>query len=67
LLAGVNPLVPRLKKIWADGAYIGQELARWCEERGGWELEIVERSRVDTEGFADVGPIDGLWSGRSDG
>jgi putative transposase len=67
LLAGVNPLVPRLKKIWADGAYSGQELARWCEERGGWELEIVERSRVDTEGFADVGPIDGLWSGRSDG
>jgi putative transposase len=56
-----------LKKIWADGAYSGQELARWCEERGGWELEIVERSRVDTEGFADVGPIDGLWSGRSDG
>jgi putative transposase len=52
LLAGVNPLVPRLKKIWADGAYSGQELARWCEERGGWELEIVERSRVDTEGFA---------------
>jgi putative transposase len=39
-----------LKKIWADGAYGGKELARWCEERGGWELEIVERDR-EAEGF----------------
>jgi putative transposase len=53
LLVGLNnPLVLRLKKIWADGAYSGEELARWCEERGGWELEIVDRSRADTEGFA---------------
>src|SRR5947209_2677059 len=36
LLAGLNPLVPRLKKIWADEAYSGEELRRWCEERGGW-------------------------------
>jgi Transposase DDE domain len=27
LLAGLKPLVPRLKKIWADGAYSGEELA----------------------------------------
>jgi putative transposase len=45
LLAGLKPLVPRLKKIWADGAYSGEELARWCEEEGGWELEVVERDR----------------------
>ena len=45
LLAGLGPLVPRLKKIWADGAYSGRELAGWCEKRGGWELEIVERDR----------------------
>ena len=50
LLAGLGPLVPRLKKIWADGAYGGKELARWCEERGGWELQIVERNR-EAEGF----------------
>ena len=25
LLAGLGPLVPRLKKIWADGAYGGKE------------------------------------------
>jgi putative transposase len=37
--------VPRLKKIWADGAHSGEELARWCEEEGGWQLEFVERNR----------------------
>jgi transposase len=37
--------VPRLKKIWADGAYSGKELAKWCEEQGGWELEVVERDK----------------------
>ncbi len=50
LLDGLKPLVPRLKKIWADGAYNGEELARWCEETGEWELEIVERARK-AEGF----------------
>ena len=39
-----------MKKIWTDGAYTGEKLAAWCKERGGWELEIVERS-ADTEGF----------------
>jgi putative transposase len=53
LLAGLKPFVPRLKKIWADGAYTGEKLADWCKEQGGWELEIVERS-ADTEGFAVV-------------
>ena len=43
LLAGLKPLVPRLQKIWADGAYAGKELARWCREYGGWEVEIVGR------------------------
>ena len=44
-LAGLKALAPRLKKIWADGAYGGKALARWCEEQGGWDLEIVERDR----------------------
>jgi putative transposase len=51
LLAGLKARLPRLKKIWADGAYTGEKLADWCEERGGWELEIVERSSADTRGF----------------
>jgi transposase len=50
LLAGLKALSPRLKKVWADGAYAGEKLAGWLEERCGWELEIAERS-ADTEGF----------------
>ena len=50
LLAGLGPLVPGLKKIWADGAYSGEELAGWCEEQGEWELEIVKRDRK-AQGF----------------
>lgn len=30
-------------KIWADAAYRGQELAKWCQATGEWELEVVER------------------------
>jgi putative transposase len=52
-LAGLKPLVPRLKKLWADGAYSGKELAKWCDEQGGWELEIVERDK-EAEGFEVV-------------
>jgi putative transposase len=50
LLAGLKPLAPRLKKIWADGAYSGEPLAQWCREEGGWDLEIVERHQ-ETKGF----------------
>ena len=49
-LAGLKPFVPRLKKIWPDGAYAGEKLAGWLEEQGGWELQIVERDR-EAEGF----------------
>ena len=51
LLAGLAPLVPGLKKIWADAAYRGKELADWCEAEGAWELEVVERP-VGTHGFS---------------
>jgi putative transposase len=50
-LAGLKVLLPRLKKIWADGAYTGEKLVSWCKEQGGWELEVLKRS-ADTEGFA---------------
>jgi putative transposase len=53
LLAGLKPLVPRLKKIWADGAYSGEPLAQWCREQGCWDLEVVERDR-EVEGFEVV-------------
>ncbi len=51
LLAGLAPLVPRLRKIWADGAYTSKKLARWCKECGCWDLEIVGRD-PDAQGFA---------------
>jgi putative transposase len=50
LLAGLKSFVPRLKKIWADGAYTGRKLAGWLEEQGGWELQIVERDQ-EAKGF----------------
>ena len=49
-MAGLKPFVPCLKRIWTDGAYAGEKLAGWLEERAGWELEIVERDR-EAKGF----------------
>ncbi len=52
LLGGLAYFVPRLKKIWADAAYRGKELAEWCRQQGdGWELEVVERE-PGARGFA---------------
>jgi len=51
LLAGLAPLVPRLAKIWADGAYTSRKLVRWCKDYGGWDLEIVGRD-PEVQGFA---------------
>jgi putative transposase len=42
LLASLGLLVPHLKKIWADGAYGGEEFASSCEEQGAGV-----KSRVD--------------------
>jgi putative transposase len=51
LLAGLKYFIPRLKKIWADAAYRGQELADWCKAEGDWELDVVERT-PGVRGFA---------------
>lgn len=45
--------MPRLQRVWADGAYSGEKIARWFREEGDWELEIVERVE-GVEGFAVV-------------
>jgi putative transposase len=50
LLASLAFRVPRLQKIWADAAYRGKDLADWCQQHGGWELETVERE-PGTRGF----------------
>lgn len=52
LLGGLAYFVPRLKKLWADAAYRGKELADWRREQGdGWELEVAE-CEPGTRGFA---------------
>jgi putative transposase len=50
-VGGLAYFVPRLKKLWADAAYRGKELAEWCRQQGkGWELEVMERE-PGTRGF----------------
>jgi putative transposase len=61
LKSAVGLLVPHLKKIWADRAYGGEEFASWCEEQGGWELEIVERN-PQAKGFSRSCRSGGSWS-----
>jgi transposase len=51
LLAGLAPLVPRLAKIRADGAYTSRELACWHKDDGGRDSEIVGRD-PGAQGFA---------------
>jgi putative transposase len=51
LLAGLKYFVPRLKKIWADAAYRGQELTDRCKAQGDWDLAVVERT-PGVRGFA---------------
>ncbi len=43
-LAGLKYVVPRLKHMWADAAYRGQELAEWCKAQGDWDLQVAERT-----------------------
>ena len=35
---------PKLKLVWADGAYAGQ-LVDWASALGGWLIEVVKRAR----------------------
>jgi len=44
-------MLPRLKKIWADSASRGQELAQWCLAQGNWDLEVAQRPAA-TRGFS---------------
>ncbi len=52
LLAGLKYFVPRLKKIWADAASRGQDLADWCKTVGDGELDVVQRTSPGARGFA---------------
>jgi putative transposase len=41
---GLKYFVPRLKKICADAAYRGQELADWCKVQEDRDIEVMERT-----------------------
>ena len=45
----INGRLPRLQRIWADGAYAGK-LVEWARLLAGWTLQIVKRSD-DVKGF----------------
>jgi putative transposase len=55
----------RLKTIWADAAYRGQELADWCKAQGDWDLDVVEWA-LGVRGFAGM-PKRWILEGRSAG
>ena len=42
VLEGMVGQYPRLRVIWADGAY-GGKLVQWAKGKGGWSLELVRR------------------------
>ena len=56
---------PRLKCIWADGAYAGK-LVRWAKCIGGWTLELVPRPAQQHPPEAGC-PASGWWSVPSPG
>ena len=53
LFEAVKQVLPRLKKVWADGAYKSAPLAKEASDQG-IELEVVERREGGPKGFVVV-------------
>ena len=68
LLAGLKALLPRLKKIWADGAYTGETLAAAgakSRASGNWRSSSgVVVARIPKA--SPSCPTGGMWSGHLD-
>ncbi len=45
IFAKVKEISHRLKKIWADMGYRGEDLRQWILANTDWELEIVQKPR----------------------
>ena len=46
LLDGADMLFPRLRHLWVDGGYGGEEKgAEWVRKSLGWSVDVVERPR----------------------
>jgi hypothetical protein len=57
---GARRLLEILK---VDAAYSGEALARWCDEQGGWPLEVV-RKHADAEA-SSCRLVGGWWGALS--
>ena len=45
VLSALSSVVKTVKKIWADGAYIGQEFSDWCKESFNIVIEVVKKKK----------------------
>lgn len=45
VLGAINGICQRLKLIWADMGYRGEDLKNWIDQVCKWKLEIVKRPR----------------------
>ncbi len=43
LLAGLSPLFPRIRVVFADAGHESRKLARELDREGGWKLQITKR------------------------
>jgi putative transposase len=50
VLSALFLLIDTIKKIWADGAYKGEEFIQWVKTQFDCDFEIVEKKKTD-EGF----------------
>ena len=50
VLSALFSIVDTVKKIWADGAYRGEEFIQWVKEQFDGVLEVVEKKKTG-EGF----------------
>jgi len=51
VLTALFAVVDTVKKIWADGAYVGEALAQWVKEQFDCVLEVVAKPKTTVGGF----------------
>ena len=51
VLTALFAVVDTVKKIWADGAYVGEARARWVKEQFDGVLEVVAKPKTTVGGF----------------
>ena len=69
VLSALFSLVDTVKKIWADGAYRGEEFIHWVKEQFDCVFEVVEKKKTG-RGFQVLSPRwiverTFAWLGRS--